>query len=111
MYNFVHFQTAKIVHIHFNIYILENEIDLKDKRAQERRLKFADSPVIKKIEDFDFNLQKAITKKQINRLLEMDWIDRMYNLIFLGTPGLGKTHISISLGYRSAEMVLIYNEN
>ena len=84
--------------------ILENEIDLKDKRAQERRLKFAGFPVIKKIEDFDFNFQKSITKKQINRLLEMDWIDRMYNLIFLGPPGLGKTHISISLGYRAAEM-------
>lgn len=84
--------------------ILENEIDLKDKRAQERRLKFAGFPVIKKIEDFDFNFQKSITKKQVNRLLEMDWIDRIYNLIFLGPPGLGKTHISIALGYRAAEM-------
>lgn len=84
--------------------ILENEIDLKDKRAQERRLKFAGFPVIKKIEDFDFNFQKSITKKHINRLLEMDWIDRMYNLIFLGPPGLGKTHLSISLGYRAVEM-------
>jgi len=84
--------------------ILESEIDLKDKKAQERRLKFAGFPVIKKIEDFDFNFQKSITKKHINRLLEMDWIDRMYNLIFLGPPGLGKTHISISLGYRAVEM-------
>lgn len=84
--------------------ILENEIDLKDKKAQERRLKFAGFPVIKKIEDFDINFQRSITKKQINRLLEMDWIDRMYNLIFLGPPGLGKTHISIALGYRAAEM-------
>lgn len=84
--------------------ILENEVDLKDKRAQERRLKFAGFPVIKKIEDFDFKFQKSITKKHINRLLEMDWIDRVYNLIFLGPPGLGKTHISISLGYRAIEM-------
>lgn len=84
--------------------ILESEIYLKDKKAQERRLKFAGFPVIKKIEDFDFNFQKSITKKQINRLLEMDWIDRMYNLILLGPPGLGKTHISISLGYRAIEM-------
>lgn len=84
--------------------ILEKEVDLKDKRAQERRLKSAGFPVIKKIEDFDFNFQKSITKKHINRLLEMDWIDRVYNLIFLGPPGLGKTHISISLGYRAIEM-------
>lgn len=84
--------------------ILENEIELKDKKSQERRLKFAGFPVIKKIEDFDFNFQNSITKKHINRLLEMDWIDRMYNLIFLGPPGLGKTHLSISLGYRAIEM-------
>ena len=79
--------------------ILENEVDLKDKRTQERRLKFAEFPVIKKIEDFNFAFQRSITKKHINKLLEMEWIDRMYNLIFLGPPGLGKTHISIALGY------------
>jgi len=84
--------------------ILENEIELKDIKAQERRLKFAGFPVIKKIEEFDFEFQNSITKKQINKLLEMDWVDRMYNLIFLGPPGLGKSHLSISLGYRAIEM-------
>jgi len=84
--------------------ILENELDLKDQKAQEKRLKFAGFPVIKKIEDFDFDFQRSITKKQVNKLLEMEWIDRMYNLIFLGPPGLGKTHISIALGYRAIEM-------
>ena len=39
----------------------------------------------------------------------MNWIDRLYNLIFLGSPGLGKTHIRISLGYRAIEMVYKVN--
>lgn len=86
------------------IKILENEIEIRDKKAQERRLKNAGFPVIKKIEDFDLDFQKSITKKQINRLLEMEWIDRMYNLIFLGPPGVGKTHLSISLGYKAVEI-------
>lgn len=85
------------------IRILENEIELRDKKAQERRLKNAGFPVIKKIEDFDLDFQKSITRKQVNRLLEMEWIDRMYNLIFLGPPGVGKTHLSISLGYKAVE--------
>ncbi|OPJ63384.1 IS21-like element helper ATPase IstB [Clostridium oryzae] len=83
--------------------ILKGEISLKDKRAQEKRLKDAGFPVIKKIENFDFNFQKSITKKQVNRLLEMDWIDRMHNLIFLGPPGVGKTHLAISIGYKAVE--------
>jgi DNA replication protein DnaC len=84
--------------------ILENELNLKDKKAQERRLKNAGFPVIRKIEDFDMGFQKSITQKQINRLLEMEWIDRMYNLIFLGPPGVGKTHIAISLGFKAVEL-------
>jgi DNA replication protein DnaC len=85
------------------ISILKNEMDLKDKKAQERRLKNAGFPVVKRIEDFDLSFQRSITQRQINRLLEMDWIDRMYNLIFLGPPGVGKTHISVALGYKAVE--------
>ena len=83
--------------------ILKNEVDLKDKKAQERRLKYADFPIKKTMDEFDFVFQKSITQKQINRLMEMEWIDRMYNLIFLGPPGVGKSHTAISLGYKAVE--------
>lgn len=84
--------------------ILENEVALKDKKAQERRLKYAGFPVVKRMEDFDFTFQKSITQKQVNRLAEMEWIERMYNLIFLGPPGVGKTHLAVSLGYKAVEL-------
>lgn len=87
----------------FLLSILENEVDLKDQKAQEKRLKYADFPVEKSMEEFDFAFQKSITKKQINRLMEMEWIDRMYNLIFLGPPGVGKSHTAIALGYKAVE--------
>lgn len=83
--------------------ILENEIALKEKKAHQRRLKYAGFPVLKSIDNFDLDFQKSISRKQINRLLEMQWIDRMYNLIFLGPPGVGKTHLAIALGYRAVE--------
>lgn len=83
--------------------ILENEIVLKEKKAHQRRLKHAGFPVLKSIDNFDLDFQRSISRKQINRLLEMEWIDRMYNLIFLGPPGVGKTHLSIALGYRAVE--------
>ena len=83
--------------------ILKNEVDLKDRKAQEKRLKYADFQVKKTMEEFDFEFQKSITHKQINRLMEMEWIDRMYNLIFLGPPGVGKSHIALALGYKAVE--------
>lgn len=84
--------------------VLEDEIKAKDKKAQETRLKHAGFPMLKTIENFDFEFQKSITRKQINRLLEMDWIDNVFNLIFLGPPGVGKSHISIALGYNAIKM-------
>lgn len=86
------------------IELLKGEIDQRNRKAQERRLKQAGFPVIKTIEEFDTEFQKSITKKQINRLIEMDWIDNLYNLIFLGPPGVGKTHLAIALGYKAVEM-------
>ncbi|QAA34012.1 IS21-like element helper ATPase IstB [Clostridium manihotivorum] len=83
--------------------ILKNEIILKETKSQERLLKNAGFPVIKQIEEFDFNFQKSITSKQINRLIELEWIDRMFNLIFLGPPGVGKTHLAIAMGLKAVE--------
>lgn len=59
--------------------------------------------MIKRIEDSDLNFQKSITSKQINRLVELEWVDRMFNLIFLGPPGVCKTHIAIAMGLKAVE--------
>jgi DNA replication protein DnaC len=45
----------------------------------------------------------SITSKHINRLVELEWIDRMFNLIFLGPPGVGKTHLNIAMGLKAVE--------
>lgn len=83
--------------------ILKKEILLRDKKSEERRLKSATFPVIKTIEAFDLTFQSSISKRQVNGLLELDWIDRIYNLIFLGPPGVGKTHLAIALGYKAIQ--------
>jgi len=87
----------------FVLKILEDELELRSKKARERRFRSAEFPVVKRIEDFDLNFQQVLSQKQINRLLELEWIDRLYNLIFLGPPGVGKTHISIALGVKAVE--------
>ena len=82
----------------FLITILRHEMNLRDTKLQERRLKNASFPVIKTLDAFDLNFQKSMSKRDFNELSELTWIDRIYNLILLGPPGVGKTHLAIALG-------------
>lgn len=81
--------------------ILEEECKLKEILKFNLRLKNANLPSIKKLEDFDTSFQPAISKKKIKILSELDWVDRLFKIIFLGPPGTGKSHMCISLGYEA----------
>ena len=76
---------------------------LRDKKSQEKRLKNAAFPTLKTVEEFDLSFQKSINKRQLNELCELAWVDRMYNLILLGPPGVGKSHLAIALGYKAVQ--------
>ena len=84
--------------------ILKAEVERKEKDALRNRIKRARFPYPKEIETFDTTFQKSIDKTKINILKEMKWVDNIYNLIFLGPPGVGKSHLMIGLGYRAAEL-------
>lgn len=88
----------------FLIKILKAEIERKEKEALKSRIKRARFPYLKKLETFDTAFQKSIDKTKINILKEMRWIDNIYNLIFLGPPGVGKSHLMIGLGYCATEL-------
>jgi DNA replication protein DnaC len=58
-------------------------------------------PVKKRLEDFDFDRVKGISKRAVDELAECGWIDRHENLLFFGPPGLGKTHLAIAIGHEA----------
>jgi len=80
-----------------NILLCE-ERNARTDNARERRLKQANFPYLATIEEFDFGFQTSISKKQMNQLLELSWLESAFNIMFLGPPSVGKTHLAVSLG-------------
>ncbi len=78
---------------------LAEQIRLKDQKATENRIKRSGMPQMKTLEEFDFGFQQSITKEQMLRLSDFTWIEQAYNIMFLGPPSVGKSHLATALGY------------
>jgi len=96
-------ESKNLTYTEFINNVFKEELKYRVDKAKEKRIKEAGFPYIKSIEDFDVGFQHSITEKQLKQLSELKWIEQMYNLIFLGPPGVGKSHISIALAYKAAE--------
>lgn len=83
--------------------LLQAEVAYRAERRFQRNMSAAHFPVPKNIESFEFGQVKGITKGQIAQLLDFRWLDNHENVLFFGPPGLGKTHLSISLGMKAVE--------
>ncbi|MHB1256158.1 MAG: IS21-like element helper ATPase IstB [Dethiobacteraceae bacterium] len=78
--------------------LLDSERAARANKARERRFKSAGFPYMATIEEFDFGFQTSITKKQMLQLQELTWLESAFNILFLGPPSTGKTHLAVSLG-------------
>lgn len=82
---------------------LQEEVSYREGKAKQRRIKQACLPTYKGFETFDTDFQKGITDWQINQLSGLNWIDGIYNLILIGPPGTGKTHIALAIGNKAVD--------
>jgi DNA replication protein DnaC len=81
--------------------VLSLEIEGRKLAAQRNRLKAARLPVRKTLEEFDFAFQPSLNERQIWELAELSFIQTKTNIVFLGPPGVGKTHLSIGLAVKA----------
>jgi len=82
----------------FLLQLCELELVDRERRAAERRLKAAKFSARKTLEGFDFKAQPSINKPLVTELMRCLYIDKHENVILVGNPGTGKTHVGVALG-------------
>ncbi len=73
------------------------EIEGRDRRAAERRMTAARLPTLKTLEAFDFAFQPTLSERLLWELADLSFVQTATNVLFLGPPGTGKTHLSLAL--------------
>ena len=83
--------------------LLQAQSDASDARACDTLQRLAGFPARKTIDAFDFSFQASINKKQVSELASCAFVERAENVILLGPPGVGKTHLAIALGVEASK--------
>lgn len=83
--------------------VLSEEASSKDQKRTRMGIQIAHFPVVRTLDDFDFSLQPSIDRKLIQELETGRFIANGENVLLLGPPGVGKTHLAIGLGRKAIE--------
>ena len=84
-------------------HLLSEEVKSKRSHRYETKLKYAGFPFRKTMEEFDFSFQQSIDRSVINDMMTLRFIHNRENLVFLGPPGVGKTHLSVAIGMHALQ--------
>ena len=82
---------------------LDAEWQGRYRRGIEARLRQSRFPWIKTLEQFDFDFQPSLDRRKVRELAGMSFVERAHNVVILGPPGVGKTHLAVALGVKAVE--------
>lgn len=83
--------------------LLGAQIGLRNNRRLQAAMRSSRLPAVKQLADFDFTFQPSIRREQIESLHELGFVERKENVVLLGPPGVGKSHLAISLAIAAAQ--------
>jgi DNA replication protein DnaC len=83
--------------------LLDAQINLRNNRRLQAAMRSSRLPAVKTLRDFDFAFQPSLKREQIDSLHTLGFLERRENVVLLGPPGVGKTHLAISLAITAAE--------
>jgi DNA replication protein DnaC len=91
-------------YLDFLAYLVAEEISGRETTQTERRLKAARFPAYRTLEQFDFSFQASVSQQTIKDLASLEFIEAKENLVLLGPPGVGKSHLAITLGVEAVKV-------
>ena len=83
--------------------LLEEEVAAKEQRRVETAIKISGLPFIKSIDEFDFTFQPKLDRQKVMSLFDLTFIGKKANVIFLGPPGVGKTHLAVAVALKACQ--------
>lgn len=103
---------ANLTYDRFLLSLAEQEVHQRELNREVRRIKAARFPFLKELADFDFSCVPSLSKAQVLDLARSAYLQKAENIILVGNPGLGKTHVSLGLALaacRQGHNVRFYN--
>ena len=95
---------SRLSHDEFLEIILQDELNVRKERMLHRRTKAADFHHLKTLEDFDWRFNPSIPRKEIYELAAGQFIRQATDVLFIGPPGVGKTHLAQAVGYEAIKL-------
>lgn len=89
---------------HFLGYLLSGELEERHRKTVEFNIQLSHLPYLKRLDDFDFSAQPGVDRRLIEELATGRFLSEGRNVVFLGPPGVGKTHLAIALSLITAEL-------
>lgn len=96
-------EANELTYLQFAEQLVNHEIQRRDTKRIAQNMRRAGFQIYKTLSEFDYRVQTTITKREVNALLDFTFIEQRQNLVFIGPPGVGKTHLATGISVKAIE--------
>ena len=96
-------EANELTYLQFAEQLVTHEMRSRESKRVAQNLRHASFPHHKSLSEFDYRAQTTISKREVNALLDFTFIEQRQNLVFIGPPGVGKTHLAIGISIKAIE--------